>query len=485
MKKILHLFRFRLFRIVFVALVITGGILFYQYRQDTENPSCHDCNLILISVDTLRADHMGVYGYDKNTTPNIDKWAKGAMVFDKAYTIFPLTFQSFYTLFEGRNSVLKEKKLQDSTSVTKIPNPKNITLPQILKKEGFRTAAFTTNPVIGVLSKNVFRKGFDNFFYYDETQLSKTMGKENAGKLFIPIFKEDFANGEKVSNDSINWLKENANKGRFFLWTHYSNPHEPYMPPIENVCSLYKDRCPTITPDVSVANSIPRCITPTRISSQEINELKKLYDGEILSVDEQIGRFLDYIKKSNLDKNTVVIFYSDHGESFEHNILSHGYSLYEPDVHIPMIISSPKIKAQKNAQLIDNSDILPSLLTILNVNYNEQELTGKSFFTSKSKIKKTNKDVFFMTLLDWTGKYGVTNGEYKYIYSNNNVCLSEGKKEELYMISSHVDNKELNNITDKEQQIYSNLKSKLFGFFELKKEVKSAPNQEVLKSLGY
>lgn len=75
-KKILHIFKFRLFRIVFVVLIITGGILFYQHRQDTEDPTCKDCNLILISVDTLRPDHMGVYGYEKNTTPNIDKWAK-------------------------------------------------------------------------------------------------------------------------------------------------------------------------------------------------------------------------------------------------------------------------------------------------------------------------------------------------------------------------------------------------------------------------
>lgn len=471
-----------MFLTIFTITFISSIIFSFNFIESKLHPKY---NLILISVDTLRADHMGIYGYKKETTPNIDAWAKNSVVFDKAYTIFPLTFQSFYTLFEGKNTVLKEKKLQDSSSVAKLPNSINITLPQILKKKGFRTAAFTTNPVIGVLSQNVFREGFEDFFFYDETQLSKTMRKENAKKMFSPIFKEDFINGSKVSSDSINWLKKNALKGRFFLWTHYSNPHEPYMPPNKYVCKLYKDQCSSNAPSVSITSSIPRCINSRNTSSQKINELKKLYDGEILTVDEQIGSFLDYIRKSELDKNTVVVFYSDHGESFEHNILSHGYSLYEADVHIPMIISSPKMEAQRSNLLIDNSDILPSLLTILGIDYNTLEFSGKSFFTSKSKIRHTAKDVYFMTLLDWTAKYGVTNGDFKYIYSHNNVCLNEGKKEELYMISSHINNEESNNITNKKQQIYSGLKTKLFGFFKFKKETELISNQEELKSLGY
>ena len=86
MKFLFSLFKKRLIRITFIIHFIAGGAFIYQQKQNSENPICKDCNLILISVDTLRADHMGVYGYEKNTTPNIDKWAKSATVFTNMHT---------------------------------------------------------------------------------------------------------------------------------------------------------------------------------------------------------------------------------------------------------------------------------------------------------------------------------------------------------------------------------------------------------------
>jgi len=484
-KKIFRLFKFRLFRIVFVVLIITGGILFYQHRQDTEDPTCKDCNLILISVDTLRPDHMGVYGYEKNTTPNIDRWAKNATVFTNAYTIFPLTFQSFYTLFTGRDDVLKNDNFSYSYSVNMVNNPRSTTLPSIMAKQGYKTAAFVTNPVIDVLGFKVFKVGFQSFKYFDDTNLTKNMKRNNLDGVLYSIFSKEYENSVSMTKNVVSWLNHNNNE-KFFLWVHFTNPHEPYNPPIRFSCELKDTIC---DPNIYANNLLkgpPRCNQqlPVKLTDDDLSLMQEYYDAEILGLDSEIGKIMTTIKEQGLSKKTVVIFYSDHGEGFDHNILTHGYSLYDSNVHIPLIIASPGINKTIYEGLVDNTEILPTVLDLLKIEINANDFTGNSFQKGlTSGITVSNKEVFFKTPQDWTNKFGVTNSKYKYIYSNKNICLNEEGIEEYYDMQK--DPRETNNLFYENNEY--KLKEDLKNYFSdnIKKINEDEKNLENNRSLGY
>ena len=436
-------------------------------------------NLILISVDTLRADHMGVYGYKRNTSPKIDAWAKDATVFNRAYTIFPLTFQSFYTLFTGRNEAIVNPKLGYSYSVSEATEALSPTLPQILKQNGFITTAFVTNPVIDGLATNTFRAGFDNFKFYDQSHLSESINPGNAKDYFYNIFIHDNENSKQVTANSIEWINKNTDK-KFFIWLHYSTPHLPYNPPQNYACELDKKFCDE-TEYQNALTVIPHRCTDTEkgsLKEDQVEDLKVLYDAEIISIDEEIGKVLKAIKDNNLDKESVVVFYADHGEGFDHNIFDHGFSLYESNIHIPFIIKVPGSQEKSIDTLIDNSDILPTLLDILGIKYAKNDYSGKSFIQSGKYINE-DKEVFFMTPKDWTNKFGVIYGENKYIYSAGDKCLNNRTNEESYNLILDK-NEERNN---SKTQIYSELKNRLSEFFK----TQEPPQKEIdqLKSLGY
>jgi len=205
-----------------------------------------------------------------------------------------------------------------------------------------------------------------------------------------------------------------------------------------------------------------------------------LYDAEIASLDEYIGKVFKQISDLGLDKNSIIVFYGDHGESFEHGIMSHGYSLYNTDVKIPLIVRYPEVTPGKKSQLIDNTDILPTLLSVLGVRFDRNKLTGEDFANVlTSGVKKGKKEVFFMTPRDFTNKYGVTNGESKYIFSKGVYCVPREGKEELYNIGE--DKQEIKSIFKSSN---TPLKDSLFKYFDLKGDERDEEIDK-LKSIGY
>ncbi len=437
-------------RLSTITIVILSGVsgFFYLNRLKLINES-KPLNLIIISIDTLRTDHMGIYGYNKNTTPNIDKWAKNAVVFSNAVAIMPTTYSSFASLMTGQHATstgitnsIKSKPLSQDT----------ITLAKILKENNYHTAAFITNHSLLKEITNL-DNGFD--IYNFNTSDSNTDNYNN------PKYYQLF-------DDVKEYLKINKNN-KFFLWIHLMDPHSPYMPPNDKKCLFNKKFCSLIESKSLKEWEKERLefsdCQPNDIPMQMNETLQTLYDGEIYQVDQMINVILNQIKSNNLDNKSLIILYGDHGESFEHkHFFNHGTVLYQSSINIPLIIKHPYITINKKIdRLVENTDIFPTILDILKIPINHH-IDGISFadlFLNKTNNYESHKVREYSFLLN-TGlnRFAIYDGRYKYIYSNKDLkCLENNQNEELYDIKN--DWNELDNLILNKDNLHNILTEKL------------------------
>lgn len=475
-------------RIFFIVLICLLFISIYIIWTKKSN----NLNVILISVDTLSADHMGVYGYKRDTTPHIDEFAKDAAVFMNTYTLFPITPQSFYTLFTGKEDFLKN----DGSATKNIMDIQNQPqfLSEILKNHGFLNAAFVTNPVLGEIFPT-FQKGFSKFEFSD-VQLPKNQ------IIYEESFKNDYQNAKMVVNNSTSWLELNK-KNRFFLWTHFNTPHTPYNPPSEYVRkfdpqyneSSYKKLLEDSFPNSTYLRSCTKETPSLVMLQQAIN----LYDAEILTVDEQIGNLIRNIKQMGLYDKSIIIIYSDHGEGFTHNSFGHGDDLYNGTTHIAFIIRDPRYpKSTVFDRYTSNKDILPTLLNLLQIRgYRTDGFDLSTFIkvpflsviipqnpiiirTKQPKLTGQNQQI-------GSNKYAVINNGYKYIRSLNNQCIVSQSYEELYNLT--IDKKEEDNIASTREDILKKMRSIVKPYLQTQKKSSTIEkNKDILnklKSLGY
>lgn len=438
--------------VLFISLIILIPLSFWVFKnftqkkaqsitqvQKTPKPFFKDPNLnvILISIDTLDPAHLGAYGYFQKTSPNIDAFAKEAQTYTNVYTLIPHTWDSFYTLFTGRDDVLKNEEISQTSSNIDEWEPLKATLPKILKQNGYLTSAFVTNHVLGTLTP-FFKRSFQEFNFIDQSQ--------NPGDSGLDSFIADYDNSKKVTDSAIDWLNKNGGK-KFFLWLHFTNPHIPYNPPKSYLCRL-DSKCDSpiinelLENPLLIKSKLQNCTDKTEV--EVVNAARNLYDGEILATDEQIGKILSYLKDINLYQNSLIVIYGDHGEGFSHGIFEHGYSLYNSELKLPLIIKKPSSnQAEKVTLLMDNSDILPLILESLQLGSKNPE---KQYVYMLADPNKGNK-------------YGVTDGKFKYIFSDKPGCLSNNLEEELYNLET--DPLESNNLIDKDKKKLKQLKSNL------------------------
>jgi len=423
---------------------------------------------------------MGTYGYKKDTTPNIDLWAKTANIFEKMYTVFPMTAQSFYTLFTGQTTALQDQNLQSSHPLSLNNNEylRVERLPKILKENGYVNAAFVTNPVMEFFSP-FFKANFDSYNFINTSGFSYTNPA---------VYMFAYSDQNLLSKKAVTFLKNNQ-KGKFFLWLHYLNPHHPYNPSWQYVCEVDKKYCNiNQTSILNPEESRDNCIT--KLSDNELGKEMALYDGEIRQTDDQVGQVLSAIKNLHLDRNTVVVFYADHGEGFDHDMYHHGNALYESSVHIPFIVSLPGNSPHKIKGLVDNSDILPGILNLLGISHKPTLLTSLLF----NPADKGKRYVHFMTPVNMTGRKGITDGMNKYIETESTFCRYKGYNQELYDIQA--DPKEQTNILEKSPDISNRLKAQMYKYFNASKSNTTKENNKnasenereiinTLKEIGY
>ena len=319
------------------------------YSIKEENKYKHDRpNILFISVDSLRDDHLGCYGYHRNTSPNIDKFASESIVFKNTICQAPWTkpsvgsmLTSLYPAVHGADSQgehgdnFSEAQILNNVSVL---NKSAITLAEVLKNNGYVTAGFTgggyTHSFFG------FGKGFD--VYHD-----------NAGGI------------KTINYEIFDWLKKN-NEKPFFIFTHFFDAHYPFkvIPPYGKMFGTYKSKVNVDRQFEIAVNSGKQ-----KLNDEDINRLKSLYDGGIYYTDTQLGLLFNMLKKMGCYDNTIIVLSSDHGEGFmEHDLIAHADIMYNEVMRIPLIIRWPELEKDK---MVDNQarsiDIMPTLLDFIGV----------------------------------------------------------------------------------------------------------------------
>lgn len=279
-------------------------------RLDPDEPP----NILLVTVDTLRADHTTPYGYERQTTPHIQRrMADRGAVLEHAYAPAPWTLPSMSALFAGRypNELVGE-------SLTGFGIPSDVTpLAERLAAAGYATAAFNANPTMH--EGNGFARGFATFYTPDV----------DAGW--------HGRNAADVGRRAIAWLRRHQSQ-RFFLWVHFLDPHDPYLAPqlVDGRSEFYPDYAGPVRgnwPGGLYSGEIRHELEPA-----DVRQLAALYDSEIRHTDSWVGRLLASLAPE-VERETFIVLTSDHGEElYEHGGFKHGQTLYEEQIRIPMVV---------------------------------------------------------------------------------------------------------------------------------------------------
>ena len=326
----------RFHRLAFLALVpfLVGSMDWLIFPHTKRNAP----NVLLISVDTLRADHLQVYGYSRKTSPQMDRLARQGVLFERAISQSSWTLPSHASMFSGLYPAQHGCvfQLTDKLGVS------NHTFAERLLNEGYRTMAVTS-----------------------VVYLSPTYGLDQGFERFVLM---DGEIAENVVDKALSLLKKREDRP-FFLFVHLFDPHEPYTPPLR-----YSNYFANSPHKASLSTEKKKYIFDgevVRISDKGMADFIDSYDGEIRYVDDQLARVFSYLRAQGILDSTIVILTSDHGESFgEHNLWGHHSSLYNEQIHVPLILRYPlELKGpQRIAPPVDASvRIMPTVLEMVGI----------------------------------------------------------------------------------------------------------------------
>lgn len=288
-------------------------------------------SILLITLDTVRAQSMSLYGYSRATTPNIDRFAARGVVFDSALSTAPWTLPSHASLFTGR---YPHELTAGYTTALDATYP---TIAEVLQRHGYMTAAFVANDVYGPAEFGLAR----GFIHYEDVRSSPTavLKATSLGKTLLSDLDLESRFGghdtfglksaEQVGDDFLTWLEGRDDKRPFFAFLNYFDAHDPYFSPSQ-FGTMFSPTQPRGDLQSRPLNEW---------SSTDIRELNDAYDGAIAYLDHRLGVLLQELEDRRLLENTIVVITSDHGEHFgEHGLLLHGASLYRPVLHVPLLV---------------------------------------------------------------------------------------------------------------------------------------------------
>jgi arylsulfatase A-like enzyme len=349
-------------------------------------------NVILYVIDTLRADHLGCYGYARATSPQIDALAREGAVFTHAMAQASWTRPATASILTGRYP-----PAHGATTLRDGLRPDVVTLAELLHREGYRTAAFVTN--VNVAPQWGFQRGFDLYRYLPEDEHSPTV----------------HVGSDVVTAEALDWLTTNG-VHPFFLYLHATDPHSPYRPPAPWAARL-ADPAVTAAPeriDGLLGAFRQQGIQPT---ADEVRGLMARYDGEIAFTDDNFGRLVAELRRRGLYDRTLIVLVADHGEEFlDHGGFEHGRTLYGEMLRVPLIIRVPDTRAPgvRVAATVQQIDVLPTVLDYLALPLPD-DLPGRSLLTATSGGAIDSLDVFAGTTLGRQNMEAVITGDWKVI----------------------------------------------------------------------
>jgi len=408
-----------------------------------QTPAKEPPNVLFVTIDTLRADHVGCYGYKQVKTPNIDSLATDGSRFERAYAVVPVTLPSHSSMMTGTYPMLSG---MHDFSGNKL-SPLQPTLASVLKQSGYQTGAVIAAAVLD--SRFGLNQGFD--FYYDHFEFSR-LDEANLDEMERP--------GNAVADVALDWLARNS-QHKFFLWMHLYDPHFPYHPP-EPYATEYATHP---------------------------------YDGEIAFADEQLGRVLRFLKEKGIYQNTIIVLCGDHGESLgEHGEKTHGFFIYNATMHVPLIIRLPETSTARTvADPVSLVDLMPTVLSAAGL-ATPSQVQGRSLLSEIRGVPSgadvaANRDrtLYGETFLprihfDWSELRASENAKYHFI---------EAPKPELYDLTK--DPAELHNLFSEKSAVADEMRVQLKSLirdYSAGKEMAEKTGldpalMERLKALGY
>ncbi len=299
-------------------------------------PSCEDCNLLIVVIDTLRFDHLGHNGYARPTSPALDAFVAGARRYDAAVAQATWTIPSTASLLTASYPFNHGMSFgPGDTQAWHSLRPDRTTLAEVLQAEGFGTAALIGNPILR--RKLDLDRGFDDYQLLDDPEAVATAAQQIA-----------------------RWDEQ-----RFFLYLHLLGPH-PGLDPPEPYATMFGP-APAPLPEDGLAYQHVRVQAGATKASYE-RWYRDLYDAEIRYTDKLIGDLLALLEVTGRLQDTVVVVTSDHGEHlFDHGFLGHGMSVYEALAHVPLAIRVPGDTVRVEPAVVEQVDLAPSLLEVLAV----------------------------------------------------------------------------------------------------------------------
>ena len=298
-------------------------------------------NVLLVLTDTLRADRTSVYGHERDTTPWLNSWAEDAIVFEQALSANAWTppsvsalFTGLYTSAHGVTALGLNAPSDDAVLASH-----HITLAELFQSAGYQTGAIVKSPV--PRAEAGFDQGFNSMVTVDGKQAHSTSGEE-----LVAAAKE--------------WLGTHANASEpFFLYTHFMEPHAPYIAP-EPYFEMHDEGY-----DSTVTGSYSQVLDfrngNETFTNEDVLRLRALYDGELTYWDQQIQSLVGYLTELNVQEETIVAFVGDHGEQFyEHGDWFHG-ALYQENIHVPLIVQIPGVSGRRVEGPVQMIDLTPTL----------------------------------------------------------------------------------------------------------------------------
>lgn len=423
-------------------------------------------NVILITLDACRIDHLSFFGYGRKTSPNMDSISSEGALFLNNYAAIPQSDPAIVSILTGlypHNNGIRTFGKSKSLRVS--------TLHQILKEKGYKTACIS----IEQKDNDSIKPGFDEFNLLEWRIKSKLL------RLLKKFFnwKSNPGASEIVTDNAISWIKKNKDRN-FFLYMHYMELHWPYSPPIPYDNIFDPDYNGKHTFNDLDGGKIKRgdlLFNNYQLPEEEIRHSIAHYDGAILYMDLQIGRLVKFLKSQGLWDRSIVIFVGDHGEHLgEHGFYyQHASSLYQPSLRVPLLIKVPNTNQIKIDALTQNIDIMPTILDMLKIplsqpidgksllplmNNQTDKIRDYSFAESGVSLFKQNRRKYIEGI---EGKWRmVTDGKWKLIYIPN-------PKNEIYeLYNVEEDYYEKNNLINQETTIGASLKEKLHNWIEKK-----------------
>ncbi len=347
-------------RTLFAVLVAGFALVSPAGAQDRPN-------LLILSIDTLRADHVSCYGYDRPTTPSIDLVAANGTRFAAARSVAPWTLPSFASMFTGRYPTRHGAGAAGPVRNVATEPPRTLaaqvpTLAEVLRDAGYRTHAITSNPYLRFGPV----RGFDD-----------------------PVVKP--VRADRIGALSRDWLGRHADDRPWYLWVHFNDPHEPTRAVDAQLRAIGADE--SVLDDPHRA-SLERwgdreagTYLGNRASESEVRDLLRtkiaLYDATIRQVDLEIGLILELLQRRDLLRDTLVVVVADHGEEFLDHAeegrawnhdprgiwgIGHGHTLFEEQLHVPLVLMGPRVQPNRMiAEQFPLTELMPTVLGLLRV----------------------------------------------------------------------------------------------------------------------